>query len=284
MRALFLTLTLIGIFFLRSAHCGDDAVTPEETKKQGDFREKYRTALSTDQRMAAVKLLDGCHHSSTTKLLQSVVETETRKEIRIAAFEMLCTYPAHDLTLEQLLIALFNRSKPTDLDERMAYARATKGLEFKCAIYDVIADVVSRMRYPDLLSGVVVAAGHVDPNVALQKQRDEFAAFLAVFNDLTGATLKATNKSSPLEVKLWWEENRAAYLDKEKTAAQKYIAEEKTKRESDWALKKQANAPKTDAPKPDAAKTDAPKPDATKPDAPKADPTKADPPKTDPAH
>jgi hypothetical protein len=236
MRA-FLIASLLVSFCLRPVLAGDDAVTPEEAKKQDEFREKYKSALSSELRLAAVKLLDGCHHPSTAKLLQAVVETETRKEIRIAAFEMLSTFPAHDLTLEQLLIALFNRSKPTDLDERMAYARATKGLEFKCAIYDVVADFVSKMRYPDLLHGVVLA-GHVDPNIALQKQRDEFAAFLAVFNDLTGATLKATNKSSPLEVKLWWDENKAAVLAKEKDSATKYIAEDKAKREADWALKK----------------------------------------------
>ena len=268
MRTLFLIATLAALFFLRPAQCSDEPASPDEIKKQDDFREKYRTALSTDQRMAAVKSLDGCHHVTTSRLLETVVENETRKEIRIAAFELLCTFPAHDLNLEQLLITLFNRSKPSDLDERMAYARATKGLEFKCAIYDVIADFVSKMRYPDLLSGINTA-GRLDPNVVLQKQRDEFAAFLAVFNDLTSAGLKATGKSSPLEVKLWWDENRAAYLDKEKNAAQKYLAEEKTKREADWTLKRKADQPAQPTPpaqpqqqaQPQAQPSSAPQPD-----------------------
>jgi hypothetical protein len=239
MRALLFIGILTGTFALNFAHCSDDAASADEIKKQNDFRDKYRGALSSEQRLAAVKLLDGCRHPTSQQLLQSVVETETRKEIRIAAFEMLCAYPAHDLSLEQSLIALFNRTKPSDLDERMAYARATTRLEFKCAMYDVIADFVSKMRYPDLLN-TQVFAGHVDPNVALQKQREEFAAFLTVFNDLTGATLKATSKSSPLEVKLWWDENRPAVLAKEKTAAEKYMAEDKAKREADWTLKKKS--------------------------------------------
>jgi hypothetical protein len=224
-------------------------VSPEELQKQNDFKKGMSSPERLDH-VKAVALLEGATHPSSAGLLSTVVQVDPNKEVRLAAFKLLCQMPAKDPGMSQVLVNHFKNIKPNDTDERLEFAEQMKFSEFKYLIFETLSEWGTKLRYPDLLtnynnnnSGNAGANGTVggDPNFGIKKQRALFEKFAKVYNGVTGAKITATDREAPLQCRTWWAENKDRVLAADKELAEKYKAE-------DIALRNKTNTlgPKVD--------------------------------------
>jgi hypothetical protein len=225
----------VFLSLLAGASCWASNASSEELGKQADFRKAYGN-IDKAERVKAVELLEGFAHPSTLQMLSTVVNTDRDEDVKKAAFHTLAKAPAHDPSVAQLLVNLFNQVKPNDVPLRIEYAKLMEPTAFKYPVAECLADWGSKQRYPDRFSGTLQSGYNVDPNIAIDKQRKEFVTFIEVFNALTQAGLKATDRNSPSELRKWWDANRikVAQIDKELLA--KFQAEDEAKRDNNNPL------------------------------------------------
>ena len=243
MFALTAGLLLVGCTWVQAAN-----ISPEEAQKQTEFKKAYGAARDAAEREKSLQLLEGLTHPSTVSLLLAVLNSDQEKVVRSEAFRVLSKFPAHDMSLAQTMVNIFNAVKPSDLDTKIEYARLMGNSEFKVIILDALADFGSKLRYPDFYNtnnsntggnttpGVGSSTNNADPNQGIKKQRTQFEAFLNAFNSLSKAGLNAQDKSAPLEVKKWWEQNRAKMVVADKEIADKYKAADDAARDRDNPL------------------------------------------------
>lgn len=219
-------------------------VSADEVKKQNEFRKLYLDPAQLDK-TKALAALDGATHPSTWELLVKVAREDASKDVRFAAFKMLCGMPARNLRLAEALASLFAGVKPSASELRLKYAEEMGKSEFKYPVFDALADYGSKLRYPELVSGWQqgnrpAGAGWSnvggDPNIALRRQREDFEKYVEVFNKITGASITAHDKNSPHTIKQWWDENKPKVLKEDREKAQKYAAEDLAKQPRDNPL------------------------------------------------
>src|SRR5438046_4512015 len=124
---------VVAVLFLMSTLAAQASqVSPEETKKQNDFKSAYGAPGKLD-RVEAVRKLEGCTHPTTIAILQTVISADTAPEVKAAAFRMISTVPATDPGLSALLAQTFNAVKFSDFDTHHAFASEMRNSEFKYA-------------------------------------------------------------------------------------------------------------------------------------------------------
>src|SRR4051812_24267660 len=97
----------VGLLAARPAHASASA---EELQKQTDFKKAYASPDKADH-LKAVALLEGATDESSRKLLVTVINVDTYKEVQIEAYKLLSQMPTRDQGLSQLLVSLFNNLK-----------------------------------------------------------------------------------------------------------------------------------------------------------------------------
>jgi len=201
-------------------------VSFEEVKKQEEFKKAYVDRSQPDH-LKTLALLAGATHPSTWEILSTVAAQDPSKEVRAAAFKMLCPMPARTPKLAEQLVALFKEVKFNEADVRSKYAEEMGKSEFKYSIYEALADYGSKMRYPDLVTGNVRGGlGGGDPNKTIRKTREDFENYVQAFNSVTGASIGVKDNHSPDGFKKWWAENKMKILAADRAKAQKYAAED----------------------------------------------------------
>ena len=218
-------LLLMGVSTLLRA----EAVSPDEVKKQNEFKQAYSTPERGD-RVKALEMLKGLTHLSTAEILATVASVDQYKEVRVEAFKMLSQIPARDPSLAHAMVSAFQATKISDIEVRLEFMPFMKNSEFKYEILDTLVDFGSKLRYPDLITAAYTGGmGFTgDPNVMTKKQRAQFVEFLKVFNTIASSDVKeATDKNTPLQVKKWWEPHRAKVLAADRELNDKYRAEDR---------------------------------------------------------
>jgi hypothetical protein len=248
------SLTVVLASFLVVASCWAGNASPEELAKQQEFKKAYASQDKVE-RVKAVEMLEGFTHPSTLQMLTTVFSSDRDEDVKKAAFHTIAKAPAHDPGVAQLLVNMFNQVKPNDVPLRIEYAKLMEPTAFKYPVADCLADWGSKQRYPDRFSGTLQSGYNVDPNIAIDKQRKDFVTFLEVFNALTQAGLKATDRNSPSELRKWWDANKMKVAQIDKELLTKYQAEDEAKRDNNNPL-----IPKTKKDEPPSAKKDDPDP------------------------
>jgi HEAT repeat protein len=222
---------LVAVAIFCMAALATQAATPEEQKKQEEFKKAF---ASPDKavRIKAIESLDGSTDPAVVNLLRAVMG-DPERDVRLAAYTGISKFPAHDLSVAQLLAKMFNELKPDDLDTHCDYGKAMANCEFKAPLIEALADYGSKRRYPDLVSTAGVKGATNDPNVVFKKQRAQFEQFLEVFNSVAKADVKAAKRDAPLEIKKWWEQNRVKVMTADRELIEKYKAEDKVRREKE---------------------------------------------------
>jgi hypothetical protein len=234
----------IALAGLGSAWAAAEPVSPTAQKQQ-DFKKMYGSA-DASERVKAVAELDGLTDSDTLSLLHYVVANDKIDSVRSAAFEQLTKVPARTPAHANILVALFQTVKPTDVELRLEMARLMANSQFKYAIADALSDFGSKLRYPDPWKGVhqgrSQSAGGgastttIDPSLSINRSRKEFEKFIGYYNEITKAGLKASDKNSPLEIKRWWEANKAKFAAGDREMADKYKAEDQAAKDKENPL------------------------------------------------
>src|ERR1700759_1017139 len=129
------------------------AASPDEVKKQAEFKKAYGSQV-TKERLAAVELLSDCTHPSTWSLLMTVIGADADKAVRIAAYKDLAAMPAHNANLAKTLAQLFTSAKmkeEKDTSElKQKFGEAAEKSEFKFDLGNAMTDYFTRtLRYPD---------------------------------------------------------------------------------------------------------------------------------------
>lgn len=233
MRKLNMASAVVAIAFgvLACAHAASQ-LSPEELKKQNEFKKAYENPGKKD-RVDAVHILDGCAHPTTMAILNTVIATESFTEVKVAAFRILTTIPATDPGLSQMLAQVFDSLKPNDVETHIEFAAQMRNSEFKYAVYEVMADYGSKMRYPDLITSSKYSG---DPNVLIKKTRAEFDKYLKTFNLVTQAGLPLQDKNSPSTLRTWWNNYKDKTLAADKELLEKYRQEDIERRNKSTAL------------------------------------------------
>lgn len=219
-------------FFMIGCAQAATPLSPEELKKQNEFKKAYDNPGKKD-RVEAVHMLDGCTHPSTISILNTVIATETFTEVKAAAFRQLSTIPVTDPALSQMLAQIFDSLKPNDFEAHLEFVPQMRNSEFKYALYEVMSDYGSKLRYPDLITNSQYGG---DPNVMIKKTRAEFDKYLKAFNAVTGAGLPLQDKNSPSTLRTWWNNNRDKILAADKELLEKYRHEDIERRNKATAL------------------------------------------------
>jgi len=213
------------------------ALSPDEQKKQNDFKKAYSTSEMLD-RVKSLEMLDGAEHPSTWQILAIVASSDQAKEVRLAAFKMLSKVPAHDPGVAHQLCAIFGAIKPMDIEQRLEFIPPLANSEYRFEIISMLVEMGSKMRYPDLVNGAYAnsggvsagvsggAVGNVDPNIGIKKLRDHFSKFLTEFNLIAKSEIKEPDKDSPMALKKWWDAHGSKVLAADKELTEKYRAEE----------------------------------------------------------
>ncbi|MCY3019183.1 MAG: hypothetical protein NTW87_09175 [Planctomycetota bacterium] len=213
------------------------AVSPEETQKQNDFKKAYAAADKND-RKNALQLLNGLTDPSTLALLTSACNNDSDKDVRLEAFRVLSLVPARDTSVAQALVGIFQRIG--DFDQKLEYATHLTNSKFKAAATAAVADWGSRLRYPDLIkppappknppkSNAANKNQPPDPNVRINKEREQFTRAFGIFNTLTQANLAGPDKDSPAAIRKWWDANSAKVTAADNDVLAKCKAEDQAK-------------------------------------------------------
>jgi hypothetical protein len=233
---------VVALLATGSAFSADAA--KEFAAKQQQFKKLYGNNDPTE-RVTAVAELDGLTDAETLKMLHYVVVNDKAGIVRAAAFEQLTKVPTRNGNHANMLVALFQLVKMTDMDLRLDMARMMANSQFKYAVTDALADFGSKLRYPDPYTGTVNRQNHSgggastttnDPTAGINRQRKEFEKFISAFNSITNAGLKAADRNSPAEVKKWWEANKAKFAAADREIADKYKAEDQAAKDKDNPL------------------------------------------------
>jgi len=210
-------------------------VSSEEAAKQAEFRKAYAN-IDKSERSKAVSLLEGLLHPSSLQMLATVAMSDRDDEVKKDAVGTLAKAPAHDPSVSKMLVTIFQAVKPSEIDERLAYARLMTGSQIKYPVVEVLADWGSKQRYPERFTGTRLPGQNVDPNIAIDKQRAQYKTFLDIFNGYTAAGLKATDRNSPAEVRKWWEQNAAKVAASDRELLDKYRVEDEARRDNNNSL------------------------------------------------
>ncbi len=238
---------LVAVFAfaaLSFVHAAVAPLSPEESKKQEDFKKAYGSTGKKD-RIEAVQHLDGCAHPTTIQMLQTVISVDTYPEVKGAAFRILTNVPATDPGVSQMCAQIFDSLKPMDFETHMEFVPQLRNLEFKYPVFEMLCDYGSKLRYPDL---VTYSQYGGDPNVQIRKTRAEFDKFLKAFNLVTNAGLPLQDKNTPSTIRTWWNNNKDKILATDKELLEKYRAEDADRRNKALAAKEAAIASKEPAP------------------------------------
>ena len=238
--------TLVAVFFVGLLTCVHAAtpLSPEESKKQDEFKKAYENTGKKD-RVEAVQKLDGCTHPSSVQMLQTVIAIDTFPEVKGAAFRVLSSLPATDPSVSQMLAQLFDSLKPNDFESHLEFVPQMRNSEFKYAVFEQLCDYGSKLRYPDLITYSQYGG---DPNIMIRKLRAEFEKFLKAFNLVTNAGLPLQDKNTPATIRTWWTNNKEKFLAADKELLEKYRAEDADRRNKALAAKEAAIASKDPVP------------------------------------
>jgi len=231
---------------------------PEDLKRQEEFKKAYSSPHRLDH-VSALDLLDGSTHMSTWQMLSTVVSVDPFVEARTAAFKKLSLMPATDPGLSTVLVHHFQALKPTDIEQRIAYAELMGNSEFNYSIVEALSEYGGKMRYPEFItmdgyrdnnSGRPGMNGTIggDPNVYIGKQRADFEKYVKVFNGVTKAGIAISDRNSPAGLKAWWGENKNRIYILDKTLLDKYKKEEIERLNKNSTLAQGKDGDKADKP------------------------------------
>lgn len=208
------------------------AVTPEESAKQAEFKKAYGTQVTKD-RIAAVDLLDGFSHPSTVTLLSTVANTDMDKDVRIAAVKKMAAIPSRSPATARMLAQMFTNARMKDPNDTTALkqgiAEAASGSEFKFDLGVAMTDYFHRnLRYPDMqIPNNASAKAIANIREKIDAERKELTDFLEVYNKMFDTEYKAADKTTPPNIRKWWEANQSKFAIADKQLADKYAAEDK---------------------------------------------------------
>lgn len=208
------------------------APSPEEVKKQGEFKKAYGSQVTKD-RLAALESLTDCTHPSTMTLLSTVATSDADKEVRIEAFKKLAAMPARNSSVAKMLTQIFTTAKLKEEKDtaelKQKYAEAAVKSEFKFDLGTAMTEYFHRnLRYPDLVVGTQLSAkAQANAREKLEGERNELEEFLTVYNKLFDTDIKSPDKNTPAGIRKWWEANSGKFAKADKTLTDKYAAEDK---------------------------------------------------------
>lgn len=221
---------LCAITAMNSAFAG--TVSPEETAKQTEFKKAYGTQVTKD-RIAAVDLLDGLTHPSTLTLLTTVANTDMDKDVRVAAVKKIAAVPSRTPANARMLAQMFTNARMKDPKDTTALkqgiAEAVAGSEFKYDLGAAMTDYFHRnLRYPDMqIPNNASAKAIANIREKVEAERKELTDFLEVYNKMFDTEYKNGDKSTPPNIRKWWEANMSKFALADKQLADKYAAEDK---------------------------------------------------------
>ena len=202
------------------------SLSPDEKQKQDAFKKAYGSQ-STDDRAKAYALLEGAKHPTSWQLIATAVDAEMDDATKAEGLTILSKEPARDQTLARMLVARFQSVKPTNLEMRQTgLAKRWRISEFgKYDILNLLADVGSRMRYPDMPTMIHSGGMSVVNPEAIHRTRLQFEAFMKVFNAISGADITLT-RDTPQKLPKWWGDNSMKFAKADHDLAEKYRAED----------------------------------------------------------
>jgi len=138
----------------------------------------------------------------------------------------------------QALVGILQRIG--DLGQKLEYATHLTNPKFKSAATAAVADWGSRLRYPDLIkppappknqpkNNAAKTNQPPDPNLHINKEREQFARVFGIFNALTQANLAGPDRDSPAAIRKWWDANSANVTAADNDLLAKYKAEDQAK-------------------------------------------------------
>ncbi len=230
-----LSLALAGFsLFLSSSLFAELAITPEETKSQAEFNKAYRVP-DKEARKMALAVLSNAKHSSSFRLLYSVVGSDPDPDVRLAAYQQLAKAPAHDPSIAGMLAQVFSSLKNTavekDQEVVINYGKALEPVEFKTNIVNAFVYRLAALRYPDVPALIQTSGpGGVTDNRRqienVKKQRKFFEELLETFNAVAHSDVNSATKDSPKLIKTWFDANGAKFATADRDLAEKYRKED----------------------------------------------------------
>lgn len=224
---------LICLFALLSASTlWAAAASPEEVKKQGEFKKAYGSTVTKD-RLAALELLVDCNHPSTMSILSTVATSDADKEVRIHAFRRLTRIPARNTGVAKMLTQIFSTAKLKDEKEtaelKQGFAEAAADIEFKFDLGNAMTEYFHRnLRYPDLVvSAQLSAKAQANAREKIEAERKELEEFLTTYNKMFDSDVKNPDKSTPPNIRKFWEKSAGKFAKSDKELTDKYAAEDK---------------------------------------------------------
>jgi len=220
-------MVLLGASALHAA-----APSPEETKKQGEFKKAYGSQVTKD-RLAALENLTDCTHPSTMSLLSTVATTDADKEVRIDAFKRLAEMPQRNASVAKMLTQIFTTAKLKEEKDtaelKQKFADAAARVEFKFDLGNAMTEYFHRnLRYPDIVIGAQMSAkAQANTRERLEAERNEMEEFLAVYNKMFDSDVKTPDKNTPANIRKYWAANGGKFAKSDKELTDKYAAEDK---------------------------------------------------------
>jgi hypothetical protein len=156
------------------------------------FKEAYASP-KVEERLLALKMLEGNHHSAVFIALTLVVKLDDDKGIRLKAFGMLAGWPDPKGRLAETLVPIFEAE--THDQTKAAMCEYLPRLPVKVLALDALVAFVKSKRRP-------------------------YPESLAVFNQMTGQNFVRDDKTF-LEVPKWWKLSRAEFQEADAKTLQK---------------------------------------------------------------
>lgn len=221
---------VMALFCAGTVHAA--APSPDEVKKQGEFKKAYGSQVTKD-RLAALENLTDCTHPSTMSILSTVATTDADKEVRIEAFKRLAEMPARNANVAKMLTQIFTTAKMKEEKDtaelKQKFAEAAARSEFKFDLGNAMTEYFHRnLRYPDLVvSAQLSAKAQANAREKIEAERNELEEFLTVYNKLFDSDVKSPDKNTPPNIRKFWEKSSAKFAKSDKELADKYAAEDK---------------------------------------------------------
>jgi len=221
---------MMAVFAASVLHAA--AASPEEVKKQGEFKKAYGSQVTKD-RLAALENLTDCTHPSTMSILSTVATTDADKEVRIDAFKRLAEMPARNAGVAKMLTQIFSTTKMKEEKDtaelKQKFAEAAVKSEFKFDLGNAMTEYFHRnLRYPDLVvSAQLSPKAQANAREKIEAERSEMEEFLTVYNKLFDSDVKSPDKSTPANIRKFWEKSAGKFAKSDKELADKYAAEDK---------------------------------------------------------
>lgn len=241
-----INICLAALCFMATTFAGASAA-PELSPEEKAVAECIQ-GMSSPSKQARVSAIERLKESKpenphSWRVFVQAMASDPEPEVRRAAFGALAQMSAHDTSVAKLLVNAYNELKANDLKQRNLYAKLMKTVEFKADLAGVLADNLSKLRWPEEPKGYGGRKVSQEVKEKVKEERDEIKHLLESFEEISKATGLTADKELPAKVKKWWAENEAklqradaeimskyAQADAEAAKAAKAKAEEEKKK------------------------------------------------------